>query len=68
MPHKPAGDRLHDAADVSLSRSDDIDKRLAVQTKRHRAPQIALVEGRFIPVDQQVAVDAARCQLADRLG
>jgi len=29
---------------------------LAVQTQRHRPTQIAIVEGGFIPVDEQVAV------------
>ena len=67
--HTPQPGRcgLHDPTDIPLSLGDDIDERLAVQAQRHRPTQIAVVEGRFITVDEQVAVDAARSQLADRL-
>jgi hypothetical protein len=36
---------------------DDVDEHLAVDRERHRPPQIGVVEGRLIAVDEQVPVD-----------
>ena len=63
---QPAGRWLQDAADLALPLGDDVDKRLAVEAQRHRAPQFGIVEGRRLAVDDQVAVDGARVFIADR--
>jgi hypothetical protein len=44
-----------------------IDKSLSVDTERHRPPQIWITEGGRVAVDQKVAIDVSRIDLADRL-
>jgi hypothetical protein len=46
--------RLHDATDVALSFTNDVDKRLPVQAECHRPPQIGVVKGRDVAIDDQV--------------
>ena len=55
--HAPdaVGRRQDRAADCALSLGKDVDERLAIETERHRPPQIEAVEWRHSAVDQQVA-------------
>src|SRR3984893_12683153 len=54
-------------ADVPLPLGNDVDKGFAIQTERHRASKVGIVEGRLFAVDNQRAVDVCRCHLTDRL-
>ena len=54
MPQTPSGGGSIDAADIALPFVEDVDKGLAVEAQRHRPPQIGVVEGRLVAVDQQV--------------
>ena len=67
MPHTPSGGGCIDAADIALAFADDVDEGLAVEAQRHRPPHLRVVEGRHVAVDDQVAADIGRDQLADRL-
>src|SRR5712671_5602329 len=66
-PPEPTGRRLHRPTDLALACGNDVDERLAVEAERHRPPQIGIVEGRHIPVDDQIAADVGGEYLADRL-
>src|SRR3984893_13768475 len=62
-----SGRRLKEA-DMTLALGDVVDKGLAVDAERHRAPELRIVERWLVVVDEQVPIDAlARVQLADRL-
>ena len=65
--HAPESARrgLHNRADVALALCQDVDERLAVERERHCPPQIGIVEGRQIAVDDQIAGDVCREHLAD---
>lgn len=58
---------MHDCADVALAGGDDADERLAVEAQRHRPPQVRVVEGRRVAVDDHIAAVVGRKYLADRL-
>src|SRR5215472_9833849 len=57
----------HCAADLCLPLTQYVDKRFAVQCQRHRAPEIHIVEGRHVAVDQEIAAAVRRPELADRV-
>jgi hypothetical protein len=42
---------LHNPADIALAFGQDVDERLAIQAQRHCPPQIRVVEGRLVAVD-----------------
>jgi hypothetical protein len=57
-----------DPADVALALTDDVNKRFPVEAQRYCPSHIHVVERRRVAVDDQVAADAARHHLANRLG
>src|ERR1700738_5273362 len=57
----------HGAADITLSFVEDVDERLAVEAQRHGPPDLRVVEGRDLAVDDQVSAGVERRGLADRL-
>ena len=59
--------RQHRAADITLSFAKDVDKGFAIQGQRHSAPQIGVVEGWRMAVEEQLGADISRSQLAARL-
>ena len=63
-----AGRGLHRRALEAFALGNDVEKCLAVESERHRAPQIRIVEGRLLAVDDQIGADAAGRQIADRVG
>src|SRR3984893_11296666 len=68
MPPKPTRGGWGGPADLALPLAEDVDERLAVEGESHSMPQLRVIEGRLIAVDEQVAIDAAvRRQLADRV-
>ena len=59
---------MHDPADIALAFGQYVDKRLAIEAQRHCPPQIGVVEGRLVPVDDQIASDIRCDYLADGIG
>ena len=55
MPQTPSGGGSIVAADVALALGDDVDEGLAVEAQRHRPPQLGIVEGRLVAVDEHRA-------------
>src|SRR5207248_4014649 len=67
QPPQAAGRRLQYAADLALPLCNDINKRLAVDAERHRAPEFRVVEWRLLAIDDQVPVYRTGRLLADRV-
>src|SRR5262249_6654466 len=59
--------RLHDTTDVTLTVGEDVNERPTVQAQRHRPPQIGVVKGWFVTVDDQGTVETDRSHLAHGL-
>src|SRR5262249_6797470 len=55
------------AEPFTLSLGYDVDKRGTIQSKCHRSAEVGIVEGRYIPVGEQTAVDPDPRRLANRL-
>ena len=59
--------RQHRPADIALTLGEDINEAFAIERQRQCAPQIGIVEGRRLAVDQQIGAGIGRNEIASRL-